>query len=175
MRDRLHLAAVDARPTLGPGEPLVSVVLAENHTSMRRSLRSVLGRDDGVSVLAEASDLATAVRHVARYRPRVLLFDPWLLDASGIEAVRCLRDQAPSTEIVVLTMDETRSRAEQALEAGALGIVLKDTADEELPEAVRLAARGEGYMSPRVSAPLTGPQATQSPTSGCADPDRASA
>ncbi len=141
------------------GEPAVRVVLAENHTSLRRSLRFVLERHDGVLVLAEASDLATAVRHVGRFRPDVLLFDPWLLDASRIEAVRCLRARAPSTEIVVLTMHESQAFAKQALEAGALGFVLKDTADSELPEAVRLAARGEGYTSPRVSAHVAGVQA----------------
>jgi two-component system, NarL family, response regulator NreC len=119
----------------------------------------VLERDASVLVLAEAGDLATAVRHVGRFRPDVLLFDPWLLDASRIEAVRCLRAQAPGTEIVVLTMHESEAFAKQALEAGALGFVLKDTADLELPEAVRLAARGEGYTSPRVSAHVAGVQA----------------
>jgi two-component system response regulator NreC len=141
------------------GEPSVSVVLAENHTSLRRNLRFVLDKDDSVLLLAEAGDLATALRHVGRLRPQVLLFDPWLLDQSGVEAVRCLREQAPSTEIVVLTMDRSQARAQQALEAGALGFVLKDSADSELPEAVRLAARGEPYTSPRVSAQLPGARA----------------
>ncbi|HUO73936.1 MAG TPA: response regulator transcription factor [Solirubrobacteraceae bacterium] len=155
IRDGLRLVAGGAGPPKGvAGDASVGVVLAENHASLRRSLRSVLDRDDGVSVLAEARDLATAMRHVRRLRPRVLLFDPWQLDESGIEAVRRVREQAPSTEIVVLTMDDSRARATHALEAGALGFVLKDTADSELPEAVRLAARGEGYASPRVSAHL---------------------
>jgi two-component system response regulator NreC len=156
----LRLVQADAGPPKGVGgEASVSVVLAENHPSLRRSLRSVLDTDDRVLVLAEASDLATATCHVDRLRPQVFLFDPWLLDQSGVEAVRCLREQAPSTAIVVLTMDESKAFAQQALAAGALGFVLKDTADSELPQAVRLAARGEGYTSPRVSPHLPGAQA----------------
>ena len=140
------------------GEPSVGVVLAENHPSLRRSLRSVLDTEDSVLVLAEASDLATATRHVGRLRPQVFLFDPWLLDQSGVGAVRCLREQAPSTEITVLTMRQSQTLARRALAAGALGFV-QDTADLELPETVRLAARGEGYTSPRVSPHLPGAQA----------------
>jgi DNA-binding NarL/FixJ family response regulator len=78
------------------------------------------------------------------------------LDESRVEAVRHLREQAPSTEIVVLTMHESPTLGKQALEAGAIAFVLKDTADSELPEAVRRAARGERYTSPRVTARLAG-------------------
>ena len=160
IREGLRLAAADAGPPKGvAGGPSVSVVLAESHTSLRSSLRLVLERDGGVLVLAEAGDLATAMCHVGRFRPDVLLFDPWLLDESGVDAVRSLREQAPSTEIVVLTMDASQALATQALEAGALGFVLKDTADSELPEAVRLAARGQGYASPRMSAHPAGAHA----------------
>jgi DNA-binding NarL/FixJ family response regulator len=152
--DRVHLAAADAGPPTNgvSGERSIRVVLADNHTSMRRSLRFVLESEGGMAVIADASDLATAIRHVYRHRPHVLVLDPWLLDESRVEAVRHLREQAPSTEIVVATMHDSATLAKQALEAGAIAFVLKDTADSELPEAVRRAARGERYTSPRVTA-----------------------
>ncbi|MGZ4215789.1 MAG: response regulator [Solirubrobacteraceae bacterium] len=171
-RKGLRLVAAGAGPPRGEaGESSVSVVLAENHTGLRRSLRCVLEMDDGVVVLAEASDLATALRHVGRFRPDVLLFDPWLLDGSGIEAVRCVREQAPSTAIVVLTMHACRTCALRTLEAGALGFVLKDRADSELPEAVRRAVRGREYTSPRVL-PQHVAAGTRPPRSGSAERDR---
>ena len=169
MHDRLHLAAADAAPPNGvSGELSIRVVLADNHTTMRRSLRFVLESEGGMEVIADASDLATAIRHVYRHRPHVLVLDPWLLDESRVEAVRHLREQAPSTELVVLTM-QSPTLAKQALEAGAIAFVLKDTADSELPEAVRRAARGERYTSPRVTARLAGltlRSAARQPTSG---------
>jgi two-component system, NarL family, response regulator NreC len=170
MHDRLHLAAATVGPPNGvSGERSIRVVLAEDHTNMRRSLRFVLESEGGIYVIADASDLATAIRHVYRHRPHVLVLDPWRLDESSVEAVRRLREQAPSTELVVLTMHESPTLAKQALEAGAIGFVLKDTADSELPEAVRRAARGERYTSPRVTARLAGltlRSAARQPTSG---------
>jgi CheY-like chemotaxis protein len=140
----LRLVAAGTRPPRGEvGEPSVSVVLAENHTGLRRSLRFVVETNDGVLRLAEASDLATALRHVGRFRPDVLLFDSRLLDESGIEAVRCVWEQAPRSEIVVLTIDRSRTLGKQALEADALEFVLKDTVDS-------------GFQKPCASFPAIG-------------------
>ena len=73
---------------------------------------------------------------------------------SSLETIGKLREQAPDTQIVVLTMDENPVFAQRALACGAVGFVLKDVADGELPQAVRAAARGEEYVSPRVAARL---------------------
>jgi DNA-binding NarL/FixJ family response regulator len=121
---------------------------------MRRSLRLLLDGEDGIKVIAEADDLSTAVRHVNDHRPHVLVIDLSMPDGSSIEAIRGLREQVPSTEIVVVTMEASPAFAQHALNAGAIGFVLKDTGDAELPEAVRRAARREEYISPRVAAQL---------------------
>jgi len=75
--------------------------------------------------------------------------------ASSIDTIRTLGDRAPETKIVVLTMEESPVFAQHALAAGAAAVVSKDRADEELPEAVRMASRGETYVSPRVAARLS--------------------
>ena len=72
----------------------------------------------------------------------MLVLDLRMPNGSSIETIRRLREQVPGTEIVVLTMEESAAFAQQALDAGAVGFVLKDRADEELPEAVRRAAAG---------------------------------
>jgi DNA-binding NarL/FixJ family response regulator len=149
----LKLAPAPAGPSPDPAaERPIRVVLVDGHARMRRSLRLLLDGENGIKVIAEADDLATAVRHVNGHRPHVLVIDLRMPDGSSIEAIRGLREQVPSTEIVVVTMEASPAFAQHALDAGAIGFVLKDTGDAELPEAVRRAARREEYVSPRVAA-----------------------
>ena len=129
-------------------------MLADDHAVVRRSLRLMLGREEDVEVIAEASDLWGAVRQVQGHLPRVLLLDLRLPNGSSVEIIRRLRARAPDTEIVVITMEESPLFAQQAIDAGAVGFVLKDKADSELLTAVRRAARGDEYVSPRVAAGL---------------------
>ena len=145
----LHLAEA---PTEIPVP--IRVVIADDHTLMRRSLRLLLDGEDDVEVVAEASDLATVVSHVGRHRPNVLVADLRLPTGSSIDAIRKLRAQAPDTEVVVLTMDESPLFAQHAMDAGAIGYVLKDREDSELLTAIRCAANGEEYVSARVATGL---------------------
>ncbi len=153
MAARLHLAEVPADGA-SRGEAAIRVVLADDHALMRRSLRLLLDGEEGVDVIAEATDLATVINHVGRHQPHVLVADLRLPTGSSIDAIRELRAQAPNTEIVVLTMEESPLFAQQAIEAGAIGYVLKDSADSELITAIRCAAKGEEYISHRVAAGL---------------------
>jgi two-component system response regulator NreC len=152
MTARLHLAPA-------PGsvcEPLspIRVVLADDHAVARRNLRLMLDGEDGMQVVAEAEDLSTVMDHVSAHLPQVLVVDLRFANGSGIATIRRLKEQTPQTEIVVLTMKESPAFAHQAIQAGALGFVLKERADDELPAAVRRAAEGEEYVSPRVAANL---------------------
>jgi two-component system response regulator NreC len=132
----------------------IRVVLADGHPLMRRNLRVLLEGDDGVEVVAEAGDLSTAVRNVHAYLPHVLVIDLSMSNGSSLEAIRELRERMPATAIVVLTMEESTVFAQQALDAGAIGFVLKHAADAELAQGVQSAARGAEYVSPRVAARL---------------------
>jgi two-component system response regulator NreC len=136
--------------------PTIKVILADDHATVRRNLRLLLDREDGMEVVAEATDIPGVMRHVPAHLPHVLVLDVRLPNGSTIETIRGLRHGAPDTEIVVLTMEESPAFAERALEAGAAGFVLKDRADAELPIAIRRAARGEEYISPRLTGALTG-------------------
>ena len=130
----------------------IKVVLADDHSLVRRSLRLLLEGEDDLDVVAEAADLATVVRQVHGHVPRVLVLDLQMPGGSSIEAMARLRQRAPATEIVVLTMERSPAFAQRALDEGAVGFVLKDRADTELAVAVRLAAKGEEYVSPHVAA-----------------------
>lgn len=118
---------------------------------MRHSLRQLLDSEGDIEVVAEADEISAASAQVKRLRPDVLVLDLRMPNGSNIDSVRRIRAQSPATRVVVITMHEAQAFARQAHDAGAIGFVLKDTADDELPEAVRRAARDELYTSPRVA------------------------
>ena len=152
MTSHLHLAASDGELD---GERLpITVVLADDHAMFRRTLRRLLDVGESVSVVDEASDLASAIELAHRHRPRVLVLDLDMPNGSTIEGIRRLRTAVPWTEIVVLTTKESALTAQQLLAAGAVAVVFKDRAETELVEAVHRAARGEEFVSPRVAAGL---------------------
>lgn len=141
----------------------IRVVLADDHAMVRRTLRLVLESEQDVDVIAEAVDLSAVLRHVGRHVPHVLVLDLRLPNGSSIEMIRQLRARFPETEVVVLTMEESPLFAKHAIDAGAIGFVVKDRADTDLLTAVRRAAHGEKYVSPRVASEL---EALQRATNG---------
>jgi len=153
MNAHLSLAAAPDAIAAPAHEP-IRVVVADDHALVRRSLRLLLAGEDDVEVVAEACDIATVLRHVHGHAPHVLVLDLQMPGGSSIEAIRRLHELAPNVAIVVLTMEQSPAFAQRALESGAVGFVLKDRADTELPAAVRRAMRGEEYVSPRVAAGL---------------------
>lgn len=136
---RNSTASMDASP--------IRVVLADDHRLVVRNIRLMLETEPDVEVVAEAGDLFTAIRHVKGHLPHVLLLDLRMPNGSSIQAIRRLHKEAPETEIVVATAEDSPVFARQAIEAGARGYVLKDNADGELSLAVRQAAMGEPYIS----------------------------
>jgi two-component system response regulator NreC len=130
----------------------IRVVIADDHAVVRRGLRQVLDAEDGISVVAEASDLEGARRYVHGHHPHVLVLDLNLPEGLSLAAIPEIRDEYPETQIVVLTMQNEPAYARQALSAGALGYVLKESAESELVEAVRRAAVGDRYLNPRLGA-----------------------
>jgi two-component system response regulator NreC len=128
-----------------------TVVIADDHTVVRQGLRMLIDNEEQMQVLAEAGTVPDAERLTRAHRPDVLVLDLNMPGGSGLEAIPRLHDQ---TAIVVLTMQDDPAFARQALQAGARGFVLKEAADEELLEAIRLAAAGETYLNPRLGARL---------------------
>jgi two-component system, NarL family, response regulator NreC len=130
---------------------LITVVIAEDHPRMRDTLRALLEAAPGLSVRAEAGNLALARQHVAGHRPDVLVLDLSMPDGSSIDMVVDLRQRLSETHIVAVSMEDAPGFAARALAAGANGYVLKDTADVDLPEAVHAAARGDQYVSASIA------------------------
>jgi two-component system response regulator NreC len=150
----LRVAPTPESPSARTAKASISVVIADDHAFMRRGLRLLLEGEQDVEVIAEANDLSSAISHVHGHLPDVLVLDLMMPGGSSIETIGHLREQVPETQIVVLTMADNPVFAQKALSSGAVGFVLKDRADVELPDAIRAAARGEEYLSPRVAGRL---------------------
>jgi two-component system, NarL family, response regulator NreC len=129
-----------------------TIVIADDHTVVRQGLRLLIDADDQLQVVAEAGTVPDAERLTRAHRPSVLVLDLNMHGESGLEAIPRIRESSPDTAIVVLTMQDDPAFARQALQAGARGFVLKEAADEELLEAIRLAAAGDIYLNPRLGA-----------------------
>ena len=147
-------AIVTAMPEVGPPDDQITIVLADDHQVVRAGLRMLLQAEEEFDVVAEAGDVATTERRVAAYHPRVLILDLNMPGESSLPAIPRLREAAPETQIVVLTMQNDPAFAREALRAGAIGYVLKEGADTELVQAVRLAAEGRTYLNPELGARL---------------------
>jgi two-component system, NarL family, response regulator NreC len=141
----------------------ISVVLADDHVVVRSALRMLLEGEEGIEVVAEAGDAASAIRYVNGHRPDVLILDINMPGGSGLGAIPTIRDQCPETQIVMLTMQAETSSAREALQAGVLGYILKEAASDELVKAVRLAAEGRTYLQPELGARLAAEPETASP------------
>jgi two-component system response regulator NreC len=131
-----------------------TIVLADDHAVVRTALRMLLESEPGFEVVAEAGDAESAIRYVRGHKPTVLILDLNMPGPSSLESIPAIKEASPETQIVVLTMQAETAFARQALQAGVVGYVLKEAADDELVTAVRSAAAGQTYLQPALGARL---------------------
>ncbi|MGB0095298.1 MAG: response regulator transcription factor [Solirubrobacteraceae bacterium] len=129
-----------------------TIVIADDHPIVRAGLRMVLEEQEDFHVVAEAGDVPQTLRKVLAYKPTVLLLDLSMPGGPSLSAIPALIKVSPGTAIVILTMQDDPGFARAAMRDGALGFVLKESADDELVEAVRAASRGHKYLNPRLGA-----------------------
>ena len=130
------------------------MVVADDHAVVRSGLRSLLEDEDDIEVVAEAGDVPSALRYVGAHRPKVLVLDLHMPGEPSLPAIPKFREASPDTAIVVLTMQDDPAFAREALQAGATGYVLKEAANDELAQAIRMAVEGRTYLHPELGAKL---------------------
>jgi two-component system response regulator NreC len=150
--------------------PPIKIVLADDHAVVRSGLRMLLESEPDFHVVAEAGDVPSAVRYVRAHRPGVLILDLNMPGEPSLPAIQTVQEVSPDTRVVVLTMQSDPAFAREALRGGAVGYVLKEAADAELVEAVRLAAQGRTYLHPELGAKLAAePPAPEGPPDDLTD------
>ncbi|MEU7391103.1 response regulator [Streptomyces tanashiensis] len=131
-------------------EPL-RIVVVDDHTVMRAGVVALLAPVPDISVVGEAGDGREALDLVERLVPDVALVDLRMPVMDGVEATAAITAGPARTRVLILTTYDTDVEIERAVEAGAVGYLLKDTTADQLAEAVRAAARGETVLAPRVA------------------------
>jgi DNA-binding NarL/FixJ family response regulator len=129
----------------------IAVLVVDDHTLVRAGLRLVLDSQIGIKVVGEAGDGRQALDLVDRLHPDVVVMDIAMPHLNGLEATRQIRRRFPDAKVVILTMHESQQYLLQIVKAGAIGCVLKRSAENELVMAVQSAVRGESYFSPVIT------------------------
>jgi DNA-binding NarL/FixJ family response regulator len=130
---------------------MIRVLVAEDHTIVRKGLRSLLDVEPDIEVVGEADNGRQAIQQVHELHPDVVLMDITMPELNGLEATRQIKACCPQVQILVLTMHATEEYIFEILRAGASGYLVKQTAVAELVLAIRAVYRGDCFLSPTVS------------------------
>ena len=132
----------------------IRVMLVDDHTMVRRGLFTFLKVFDDLQLAGEAENGAEAIHLCAEIRPDVVLMDMVMPDMDGVSATRAIRQQFPLVQVIALTSFKEGDLIRNALEAGAIGYLLKDVSAEDLARAIRAAYAGRATLSPEAAQAL---------------------
>jgi DNA-binding NarL/FixJ family response regulator len=128
----------------------ITLFIADDHAIMREGLAALL-ESKGLKVLGSAGSGREAVAQVRMLKPDVVVMDISMPDMNGIEAARQIRDADAGCQVVILSMHSTAEHVFHALEAGVRGYILKESAGQEIVDAVLMVVGGRRYLSPKVA------------------------
>ena len=128
----------------------VRILLADDHTLMRQGLRRILESHADFDIVNESSSGIEAIEAAYRLKPDVAIVDVGMKELNGIEATAQILKQSPHTAVLILSMYDDERYVLRAVRAGARGYVLKNSAGEELIQAIHAVQRGTAYFSPAV-------------------------
>jgi DNA-binding NarL/FixJ family response regulator len=137
-----------------PAPARIRVMVVDDHAIVRQGISDVLAADEDIEIVALATSGAEAVRLAGERHPAVALMDLSMPGMDGVEATRRTIDVAPGIRVVMLTSFAEPEHVDAALDAGAVGYILKDADAEEIVRAVKAASRGEAPFSPRAAGAL---------------------
>ena len=123
------------------------VLIADDHGIVRSGVKLLLDRQPDIEVVAEAEDGIEAVEKTIEHRPDVAVLDVSMPRMTGLQATHEIKQQAPDTQVLILSMHDDERYLFEALRAGAAGYVMKQAADQDLVDAVRAAGRGEPFLT----------------------------
>lgn len=145
--------------------PPIRVMVVDDHTMVRRGLATFLQVFDDLELVGEAADGAAALQRCADVLPDVILMDMVMPDMDGVTATGIIRQRFPTVQVLALTSFKEERLVQNALEAGAIGYLLKDVSAEKLAQAIRAAYAGRSTLSPEATQVLV-QAATQLPPPG---------
>jgi DNA-binding NarL/FixJ family response regulator len=151
---------------------VIRVVVVDDHTIVRNGLVQLLAADPGLVVAGAAGDGAGAVALCDAEQPDVVLMDLSMPGMGGVEATRRISERTPAAQVIVLTSFVDRDRVVDALDAGAIGYLLKDAEPEDVIRAIHAAARGESPLDPRAARTMLSAQRSTGPLEALTERER---
>jgi two-component system, NarL family, response regulator NreC len=133
-------------------ERRIRILLADDHRVVRQGFRLILSQQPDIQVVGEASSGREAADLAVKLEPDVVIMDVAMPEINGVEATRLIRQNCPRAKVLILSMHSDAVYVRESLRAGARGYLLKDSIDRDLVAAVRAVSRGEGFLSPSISA-----------------------
>jgi DNA-binding NarL/FixJ family response regulator len=130
---------------------MISIVLAEDHRIVRQGVKMLLAGELDFRVVGETGDGLEAVHLVERLRPNIIVLDLMMPSLGGLEVAREIKERTPHTRILILSMHSNEAYVLEALRAGALGYVIKESSSDDLVYAIREVMAGRHYLSPPLS------------------------
>ena len=146
-----------------PGSGPIRILLVDDHAVLRAGLRLLLEREEGLQPVGEAGTAEDAIRSLPRLEPDVVVIDVEMPGMGGVEGAARIRERAPGTRVLVLSMHDQPQDVRRAFDAGAHGYLIKAAADEDLVRAIRAVAAGERYVHPSLGAALAAPPGPAGP------------
>ena len=131
---------------------MISVLLADDHAVVRDGLRALLEAQTDIEVVGDAANGREVLRLAQQLHPDVVVMDIAMPELNGVEATQQMHDAYPSTQVLILSMHSTTEHIFRALQAGARGYLLKDSAGAEVADAVRVVHAGRRYLSQKIAA-----------------------
>jgi len=129
----------------------IKIIIVDDHSVVRQGLRMFLALEEDIEILGEASNGQEAVSLVQKLKPDVVIMDLLMPVMDGVTATQIIRREHPDTEVLALTSVLEDAQIVNAIRAGAIGYLLKDTQADELCRAIRAAAAGQVQLSPKVA------------------------
>ncbi|HEV8353385.1 MAG TPA: response regulator transcription factor [bacterium] len=128
------------------------VLIADDHALFRQGVRRLLETADDIEIVGEAESGEETIELVEQLAPDIVLLDVAMPNLSGLEAARVIKTMSPRTGVIMLTVHADEEYLFEAIKAGAMGYLLKDTTPDELMNAIRVVYQGEGLLAPSVAA-----------------------
>lgn len=129
----------------------IKILIVDDHSVVRQGLRMFLGLDPEFNIVGEAINGLDAIQKVSQLKPEVVLMDLLMPELDGIEATRIIKNDFPEIEVIALTSVLEDASVSNAIQAGAIGYLLKDTEAEDLVKAIKAAASGQVQLSPKAA------------------------
>lgn len=132
------------------------IIIADDHGLIRQGVKAVIESQRAWQLCGEADNGRAAVDLVRKHKPDIAVLDITMPELNGLDVTRQLKTAAPKTKVLILTMHDSEALADEVLQAGAQGYLLKSDAAELLPKAIETLAAGKNFLTPKIARPSNG-------------------